>query len=447
VRTVVFALMAAAILLGIVQGEHIPFTAQLQPGNAALLARGGDNVAQAYYLSLGRGVPADQAEILLFWANDLYLAALEADPHNRRASLSAAILFRELGQPDEVHSLLRPLRPGEVDERTRRALGQVNALLITESPALGAVEGSREYLTTIGPGPLLTAAGYRAKNKPDLAKATLKEAARRARPLLWRFIAALAVDGAMVLCGLVVVIGALIRRRTRGSVAHEPIPMSPSWGTREAIEAVVLWVFLGVLLSTAANSMAPLSGEPPAYLLLGPSVLSAVVAIGWVWAVARFRAGFGWYLATALKRVAIGVGATGLAVLPVLGLYRGFQLYLGEKPSQNPALPLLLIPDTWVAKALLVLAVGIVIPALEETLFRGILFGGLRRRWSFWPAALATAALFAVVHLNLTGFVAYLLLGLLFASLFERSRSLVTPWAAHAAFNIFNVMMLLVLFG
>jgi hypothetical protein len=87
------------------------------------------------------------------------------------------------------------------------------------------------------------------------------------------------------------------------------------------------------------------------------------------------------------------------------------------------------------------------VPALEETLFRGILFGGLRRRWSYWPAALVSAAIFAVVHQHLAGFVTYLLLGLIFAYLFEASRSLVTSWAAHAAFNIFNLMLLFALFG
>jgi len=52
-----------------------------------------------------------------------------------------------------------------------------------------------------------------------------------------------------------------------------------------------------------------------------------------------------------------------------------------------------------------------------------------------------------VVHLDLAGFVAYALLGLVFAYLFERSRSLVAPWAAHAAFNVFNLVLVFLLFG
>jgi hypothetical protein len=120
---------------------------------------------------------------------------------------------------------------------------------------------------------------------------------------------------------------------------------------------------------------------------------------------------------------------------------------MGVSAADSPVLPLLMVPDTAIAKVFLLVAIGLVVPALEETLFRGILFGGLRRRWSYWPAALVSAAIFAVVHQHVAGFVTYLLLGLIFAYLFEASRSLVTSWAAHAAFNVFNLMLLFALFG
>ncbi len=438
--------MAAAILLGIVQGEYVPFTAQLAPAKARLLVRGGDNMSRAYYLARARGFPSDESEVLLFWANDLYLAALEADPDDFRAALSAAILFRELGEPNQVRSLLAPVRSGQFDAKTKHVIAQVYALALTSFPARSAVDGSRRYLSEIGPGPLLTAAGYRGLNKPDLAADTLREAAQRSRPLVYRIIGAAVIDGGMVLVGLAMVVTALLRRG-RPRAARLTLQMSPSWGAREAVEALVLWVFAGVLLSRLAGSMAPLTGDPSVYLLLGPSVVAAAVAIGWVWAVARLRAGLGWDFSRGISRIAVGIGATGLAALPVLGLYRLLQIRLGDNPSDNPVLPLLLIPDTHLAKVLLLIVVGLLVPALEETLFRGILFGGLRRHWSFWPAALAAAAVFAVVHLNAPGFAAYLLLGLLFALLFERSGSLVTSWAAHAAFNVFNLMVMFVLFG
>jgi membrane protease YdiL (CAAX protease family) len=449
VRTVVFGLMAAAVLLGMVLGEYLPFTAQLEPNKAELFTRGGDNMARLYYLAVARGRPPAEAKRFLDWAADLYVAAYQADPSNFRAALSGAIMLREIGRGDEVQAILPKLRPGQFDEETRRALGGVYAMALTSYPSMAAVEKSRGYLSRIPPGPVLTAWGYRSNDRPELAATTLEQAARQARPLLTWLIASALVCSVILLSGPVLLLWALIRwRRARAETGATGPPMSDRWGTREAVEALVLWVFLRMVLDRAAIATAPLSGPPSSYRIMAPGVLAAALAIGWVLVVTRLRAGIGWDLSTGLRKALIGLGAAGIAVLPAMGVFGVFQRLLGERTADNPILPLLLVPDTALAKAALLLAIGVLVPALEETLFRGVLFGGLRRRWSFWPAALVSGAIFAaVVHMNVAGFAAYLLLGVVFAYLFERSRSLFAPWAAHAAFNIFNLMLVIVLFG
>jgi membrane protease YdiL (CAAX protease family) len=447
VRTVVFALMAAGVLVSIVAGGPLPFAQRLQPQRAALLRRGGDNVMLGYYLVRARGVPSDHAQIFLVWAGDLYQAALEADPSDFRISLSAGMVLRELGDTSAARPLFPPLRPGQFDERTRHALGGVYALALSAYPALSAVERSRDYLAGIGPGALLIADGYRANERPDLAQRTLENAARRGRPLVTRLAVVGIVNGLIVLSGMVMVLCRVVRWRRKAAAAAGEFPTSAHWGSRESVEALVLWMFLSVATGSAAVSLAPVSGAPPAYLLIAPGLSSAVLAIGWVWVAARFRGGFGWDLARGLRRVGIGVATAGLVVAPALAVYGLLRLLMGVKAADSPVLPLLMAPETAVAKVFLLAAIGLAVPALEETLFRGILFGGLRRRWSYWPAALVSATIFAVVHQHLAGFVTYLLLGLIFAYLFEASRSLVTCWAAHAAFNIFNLMLLFALFG
>ncbi|MFB3880543.1 MAG: lysostaphin resistance A-like protein [Armatimonadota bacterium] len=447
-RTIVFGTMAAAVLLGMVLGEYLPFTARLEPNKATMFARGGDSMTQLYYLMVARGTPPEEAAQLLGWAADLYVAAYQADPTDFRVALSAAIVLRELGRGDEVQKILPKLRAGQFDQRTRRALGGAYAMLLTSYPSKAAVENSRDYLSGITPGPVLTAWGYRSNDLPDMADRTIEEAARRARPLMVRLVASALVCLGILLSGPAVLVWALVRwlkRRERDEVSG--LPMSERWGTREAVEALVLWVFLSVALGNAAVTLAPMDRAPSAYLILAPSLLAAALAIGWVWVVARLRAGIGWTLSSAARSAFVGVGVAGLLVLPVMGLHGLLQQLLRERTADNPILPLLLVPDTALAKAGLVLGVGVVVPALEETLFRGVLFGGLRRRWSFWPAALVSGAIFAVVHMSLAGFAAYLLLGLVFAYLFERSRSLVVSFAAHAAFNIFNLMVVIALFG
>src|SRR3954469_12742921 len=45
-----------------------------------------------------------------------------------------------------------------------------------------------------------------------------------------------------------------------------------------------------------------------------------------------------------------------------------------------------------------VLSVGALAPVAEELFFRGFFFGGLRSRWSLWPSALLSGAIFGLVH-------------------------------------------------
>jgi len=73
-------------------------------------------------------------------------------------------------------------------------------------------------------------------------------------------------------------------------------------------------------------------------------------------------------------------------------------------------------------------------PLFEEFIFRGLIFGGLRRSFGIWPAALASAALFAVVHPAFS-IIPVFFLGACAALVYERSRSLLAPMIVHGVYN------------
>ena len=99
-----------------------------------------------------------------------------------------------------------------------------------------------------------------------------------------------------------------------------------------------------------------------------------------------------------------------------------------------------------------VLTAGILLPVLEELLFRGFLFPLFTRYVGLgWGMAISTF-LFAVAHLepqpggwiqNALGLPLFLLLGFLLCRLFQRSGSLLPAMVAHAANNLLLVLMLL----
>jgi ABC-2 type transport system permease protein len=73
-------------------------------------------------------------------------------------------------------------------------------------------------------------------------------------------------------------------------------------------------------------------------------------------------------------------------------------------------------------------------PLFEEFIFRGLIFGGLRRSFAVWPATLASAAVFAIMHPAIS-MVPVFLMGVCAALVYERTRSLLAPMLLHAAYN------------
>lgn len=98
----------------------------------------------------------------------------------------------------------------------------------------------------------------------------------------------------------------------------------------------------------------------------------------------------------------------------------------------------------------LTILAGIVIIAgaalWEEIVFRGLLFGVLRKRFSLWPAAVISGAIFGSLHLTAGDIgVAIQLsgLGVAMAWLYERTGSLWAPVMLHAANNTLAFFILI----
>jgi membrane protease YdiL (CAAX protease family) len=150
-----------------------------------------------------------------------------------------------------------------------------------------------------------------------------------------------------------------------------------------------------------------------------------------------------------LRDLAVGIPTglllfvAGVAVSVLIDwLYRVVTGHSPPSPDQVPAA----VTGVWLACT----GVGVVLlaPLGEETLFRGLLYRGLRRRLSPWPAAAVSGALFGLGH-ALQG-LSYLVLvpplfvvGLGLALVYERRQSLLASMAAHGTFNVIGFLFLL----
>lgn len=122
--------------------------------------------------------------------------------------------------------------------------------------------------------------------------------------------------------------------------------------------------------------------------------------------------------------MAVGVGAAALGLAYLLLLHRSpwWEAHLHQATGAQIKAP-------WMFLLAVVAA-----PLCEEFIFRGLLFGGLRRSLSFLPAAALSAALFAIVH-PAVSIVPVFALGMCAAFAYDRSKGLLAPMVVHAIYN------------
>jgi membrane protease YdiL (CAAX protease family) len=83
-------------------------------------------------------------------------------------------------------------------------------------------------------------------------------------------------------------------------------------------------------------------------------------------------------------------------------------------------------------------------PLMEELIFRGFLYGVIKRGTDRWFAAVFTAMIFAVVHSHVGSLPQLFLLGLGLAIAYEQTGCLLVPIFMHAMFNGWNIAMLVI---
>jgi len=118
--------------------------------------------------------------------------------------------------------------------------------------------------------------------------------------------------------------------------------------------------------------------------------------------------------------------------LVVIWTYFRLLAAVGVEPRSN-------IPEAAFDSVPLAVLVGILslalAPVMEETFFRGFLFGGLRGRWGAFFAALSSGFLFSAAHVDPLVFIPFTAVGMIFAWGYVYSGSILGGMIAHLLFN------------
>ena len=443
-RTIVFAALAVLVLAVLMTAHVSTLRAKQSARWGELYRRGGDAYVNLAYLAVGAGLNQQVVESLLEEARSYYVLGGDADWKDIQALLSRGLVERLLpgGQERARAVLLGALvREWRAPERAqfRAALRVVSA----EKPDPKQLASAERALVPLAPGPWALSDAYEAAGDAAPATRLWDIGWRRAARVFPRVVAMLVVCGLTLLAGAIGFVTFLVSALRRGRAVGRVMPPAATWDLREALEALLLYVILQLVVGALVVS-AP--GHAAPYLFLLPAILAGAGAIAWVWFVSPPGRQLGWRADHPWRRVLVGVAAAGVIVLPAARLDALVQTLLKLRPEEHPLVPLLATASGRSATLFLIVGACVIIPVLEETLFRGVLYGALRRHLPVGAAILASAAVFAAGHLSVAGFVPYLVVGAMLAWLYERSGSLLASAAAHGVFNAFSIAMLMVLY-
>lgn len=135
----------------------------------------------------------------------------------------------------------------------------------------------------------------------------------------------------------------------------------------------------------------------------------------------------------------------GLATLPAVSLVSLATQALAGREFRNPQLEFLAPAGfNWPGLIGILVVVAIVAPIVEETIFRGLLYGWLRSRLGVAAGIVISALVFSVAHGILMLAPALAVTGLVLALVYERSRSL---WPAIIVHGTINAVMTIALYA
>lgn len=202
---------------------------------------------------------------------------------------------------------------------------------------------------------------------------------------------------------------------------------------------LVAWSLAAQLLVQAPFVLAGADFEPSAGLV-AIFILSQLVTFGGVVAYLALQGRLSWRLLGPVRPswrhvgVGVGVGLSGLVVTSVALLL--LQTLTGStEPADQTIQETSLLGG--LAAALSLVSLLVAGPVVEEVIFRGVFFQGLRRRLGLWPGIVISSIVWGLVHLEVSAlFMAGLMIfGVWLAGAFHRYGSLVVPLVGHAVFN------------
>jgi membrane protease YdiL (CAAX protease family) len=385
--------------------------------------------------------PADELDQAIRWYRELVETT-----ENPTIQLELAILEAERGDLEQVRRRIEGWRAG--GGPCPSCADMVEAAYV--QPAVDR-RAARDLMAnaaeTVSPGWFSDRIAMRLAAKAgdmDALQAIERRRSDSIMPFLGKIRVLTAVEGAAVVLGLFAIPA---MARDRRPISTAPIP--PPWPYRLGLLVLIRGGGLAVLLSLATLTVAtddpiirlwtvPLVSFPVFALahrrLLQPNGYGLITGLG-LWPFPQ-----AWPRTIVAVLAVLAVGVSGEWIIGLVSESFGITSHWTEWFDAD------LVWGGPEALTITVIEFVVIAPVVEEGVFRGLLFGTLRGRFGWIPAAAISAGLFAAAHgYGAVGFASVFLSGFIWAWIYERTGSLVPGMVAHALNNLLVCVSTIVL--
>jgi len=139
-----------------------------------------------------------------------------------------------------------------------------------------------------------------------------------------------------------------------------------------------------------------------------------------------------------------GLGTYLIYMLVLVGVMMIFNLLFPELSAQEQDLGFAKTGNNPWQLIVIFLSLVVVPPVFEELIMRGVLFGQLRSKVSFWPAAIIVSILFAIAHGQINVAVDTFILSLFLCNLREKTGAIWAPIIVHTLKNLLGFYLIFV---
>ena len=229
--------------------------------------------------------------------------------------------------------------------------------------------------------------------------------------------------------------------------------VAETFGPKEAgiASALVALIVMAAGASFAAPALpdaAPPEGRMIVFSVVATTVVEGLLVAGLlgalVWRGLSPAALFGFERVPVGRAVGKGLGLLLVALPVVYATMTLTQRFTGgaERHGQEEAVRLVLASREVAPRLAMILAAVVVAPVVEELVFRGYLYGVMRRYLGWTAGAVLNAVLFAAVHGHIPSLGPLFVLAVCLTLAYEWTGSLLVPMTMHAVFNALSISLL-----